>query len=171
MKRVSDTGYVGISFIHWEATSSAKSSTKTLPLLLVHGFDSLALKYCRLGPQLASLGADVYCVDLLEFGYAQLNAVNSFSAKANVEALKGCWEADGNNGKVVVGGASLGGAATIEFAAQNLCKTDTDNEDGEESTTSGFVRCTVLINAQGFVDGIGPRSFLPAPPAPAGITS
>mmetsp|Transcript_6498 Transcript_6498/g.14179 ORF Transcript_6498/g.14179 Transcript_6498/m.14179 type:complete len:409 (+) Transcript_6498:98-1324(+) len=166
---VSDTGYVGISFIHWEASPSAKTAnkTKTLPLLLVHGFDSSALEYRRLGPQLAALGIDVYCVDLLGWGYTQLDAVNSFSAKAKVEALKGFWEAVGNNGEVVVGGASLGGAATIEFAAQNLCKIEV-TEDGEE-TSSGFVRGTVLIDAQGFVDGIGPMSFLPAPLARAGI--
>mmetsp|Transcript_27508 Transcript_27508/g.50078 ORF Transcript_27508/g.50078 Transcript_27508/m.50078 type:complete len:412 (-) Transcript_27508:96-1331(-) len=163
---VSDTGYVGISFIRWEASPSAKSA-KTLPLLLVHGFDSSALEYRRLGPQLASLGIDVYCVDLLGWGYTQLDEVNSFSAKAKVEALKGFWESVGDNGEVVVGGASLGGAATIEFAAQNLCRTETD-EDGEE-TSSGFVRGTVLIDAQGFVDGIGPMSFLPAPLARAGI--
>ncbi|EED88029.1 hypothetical protein THAPSDRAFT_38512, partial [Thalassiosira pseudonana CCMP1335] len=131
-----------------------KRKENTLPLLLVHGFDSSALEYRRLGPQLAKLGVDVYCVDLLGWGYTQLDDVNSFSAKAKVEALKGFWKTVGSNGEVVVGGASLGGAATIEFAAENF---------------EGFVRGTVLIDAQGFVDGIGPMSFLPAPLARAGI--
>ena len=154
-KEVTDTGYVGVSYINWKA----EKKTNTLPLLLVHGFDSSALEYRRLGPQLAKLGIDVYCVDLLGWGYTQLEDVKSFSAQAKVDALKGFWKTVGNDGDVVVGGASLGGAATIEFASANLV----DNEEG------GFVRGTVLIDAQGFVDGIGPMSFLPAPLARAGI--
>lgn len=172
-KDVSDTGYVGISFIHWQADASAAAKKKnTLPLMLVHGFDSSALEYRRLGPQLAALGVDVYCVDLLGWGYTQLDGVNSFSAKAKVEALKGFWETVGNNGEVVVGGASLGGAAVIEFAAENLVKqvvVSNDDSNDDEEAVEGFVRGTVLIDAQGFVDGIGPMSFLPAPLARAGI--
>mmetsp|Transcript_28996 Transcript_28996/g.53538 ORF Transcript_28996/g.53538 Transcript_28996/m.53538 type:complete len:413 (-) Transcript_28996:24-1262(-) len=168
---VSDSGYVGISFIHWQAEASAKKkSATTLPLLLVHGFDSSALEYRRLGPQLAALGIDVYCVDLLGWGYTQLDSVNSFSAKAKVEALKGFWQTVGGNREVVVGGASLGGAAVIEFAAENLYKMKNDgDEEDDDGSEEGFVRGTVLIDAQGFVDGIGPMSFLPAPLARAGI--
>lgn len=167
-KEVSDTGYVGISFIHFQAEKKSNNNNqKTLPLLLVHGFDSSALEYRRLGPQLAKLGVDVYCVDLLGWGYTQLDDVNSFSAKAKVEALKGFWQTVGGNGEVVVGGASLGGAAVIEFAAQNLSSVNKDEDSTEDD--QGFVRGTVLIDAQGFVDGIGPMSFLPAPLARAGI--
>jgi pimeloyl-ACP methyl ester carboxylesterase len=165
---VSDTGFVGISFIHFEAQKSASNSNKkTLPLLLVHGFDSSALEYRRLGPQLAAMGVDVYAVDLLGWGYTQLENVKSFSAAAKVEALQGFWNTVGGSGEVVVGGASLGGAATIEFAAKNLYKEAVSDDDSDN--TEGFVRGTVLIDAQGFVDGIGPMSFLPAPLARAGI--
>jgi len=111
-KEVTDTGYVGVSYIHFKA----EKKTNTLPLLLVHGFDSSALEYRRLGPQLAKLGIDVYCVDLLGWGYTQLEDVNSFSAQSKVDALKGFWKTVGNDGDVVVGGASLGGAATIEVS-------------------------------------------------------
>lgn len=165
-KEVSDTGFVGISYIHWPGNAEKKkaSKEKTLPLLLVHGFDSSALEYRRLGPQLSNLGVDVYCVDLLGWGYSQLESVNSFSASAKVEALKGFWNIMGNDGEVVVGGASLGGAAVIEFASENLYKSSSGEEKSE-----GFVRGCVLIDAQGFVDGIGPMSFLPAPVARLGI--
>jgi len=171
---VSDTGFVGISFIHFEAQKlSSSSNKKTLPLLLVHGFDSSALEYRRLGPQLAAMGVDVYAVDLLGWGYTQLENVKSFSAAAKVEALQGFWNTVGGSGEVVVGGASLGGAATIEFAAKNLYKevseNDSENNNNNNNNTEGFVRGTVLIDAQGFVDGIGPMSFLPAPLARAGI--
>ena len=111
-KDVTDTGYVGVSYIHFKA----EKKTNTLPLLLVHGFDSSALEYRRLGPQLAKLGIDVYCVDLLGWGYTQLEDVKSFSAQSKVDALKGFWKTVGNDGDVVVGGASLGGAATIEVS-------------------------------------------------------
>lgn len=170
---VSDTGFVGISFIHFEAQTTNKNAKKSsLPLLLVHGFDSSALEYRRLGPQLASMGIDVYAVDLLGWGYTQLEDVKSFSAAAKVEALQGFWKTVGGNGELVVGGASLGGAAVIEFAAKNLYKevaSSDDNNNSSNSSSEGFVRGTVLIDAQGFVDGIGPMGFLPAPLARAGI--
>ena len=169
-KEVSDTGYVGISFIHWQAEKKNTTRNKNvLPLLLVHGFDSSSLEYRRLGPKLASLGIDVYCVDLLGWGYTQLGdaSVKSYSANAKVEALSGFWKVVGNNDEVVVGGASLGGAAVIEFAAENIVRGSRNNENDNDD--EGFVRGAVLIDAQGFVDGIGPMSFLPAPLARAGI--
>ena len=57
-KDVTDSGYVGISYINWQAEKKGVQGKKknTLPLLLVHGFDSSALEYRRLGPQLAKLG-------------------------------------------------------------------------------------------------------------------
>ena len=56
-KDVTDSGYVGISYINWQAEKNGVQGKKnTLPLLLVHGFDSSALEYRRLGPQLAKLG-------------------------------------------------------------------------------------------------------------------
>ena len=115
---------------------------------------------------LSSLGIDVYCVDLLGWGYTQLDpSVLSYSARAKVEALRGLWEVVGGNGEVVVGRASLGGAAVIEYAADVLQRGD-DNDYGDGGN---FVRGTVLLNAQGFVDGIGPMSYLPVPIARLGI--
>ncbi|KAL3783473.1 hypothetical protein ACHAW5_011120 [Stephanodiscus triporus] len=120
----------------------------------------------HLGPILSSLGIDVYCVDLLGWGYTQLDpSVLSYSARAKVEALRGLWEVVGGNGEVVVGGASLGGAAVIEYAADVLRR----GNDNDYGGGGDFVRGTVLIDAQGFVDGIGPMSYLPAPIARLGI--
>lgn len=138
---VSDSGMVGISYIYWEGDRKA-TRQKLCPVLLVHGFDSSSLEYRRLGPRLAALGVDVYCVDLLGWGYSQLENVKSFSARAKIDALKSFWQTVGNNEQVVIGGASLGGAAVIEVASQDL----------------SFVKGTILIDAQGFVDGIGPMS-------------
>jgi len=148
---VSDTETAGISYIHWKAEKT--SSSKTLPILLVHGFDSSCLEYRRMGPKLAALGIDTYAVDLLGWGYSQLTGVNSFSAQAKVEALTSFWKTVGGDSPVCVAGASLGGAAAIEFAA------------AEPDLVQGLV----LIDAQGFVDGVGPMASLPRPLAQAGV--
>jgi pimeloyl-ACP methyl ester carboxylesterase len=154
-KDVSESESVGISYVHWPSASG--KSKAGLPLVLVPGFDSSCLEYRRLGPKLAALGIDVYAVDLLGWGFTQLQDVASFSAQAKVEALTSFCrivsEQKNNNGGICIGGASLGGAAAIEVSAANpdLCKG------------------TVLIDAQGFVDGVGPMASLPVPLAKLGI--
>mmetsp|Transcript_11508 Transcript_11508/g.16273 ORF Transcript_11508/g.16273 Transcript_11508/m.16273 type:complete len:386 (-) Transcript_11508:448-1605(-) len=151
---VSENGKVGISYIHWSADPTAKKAKgSTLPLLMIHGFDSSCLEYRRLGPKLAELGIDTYAVDLLGWGYSQLEGVSSFSARAKVDALKGFWDTIGNGREVCIAGASLGGAAAIEFSASN----------------PDIVRGTVFIDAQGFVDGVGPMASLPKPLAYLGV--
>ena len=67
-----------------------------------------------------------------------------------------------------MGGASLGGAAVIEFASENLYR-PLKGEDKRVDGSKGFVRGTILIDAQGIVDGRGPMSFLPASLARVGI--
>jgi pimeloyl-ACP methyl ester carboxylesterase len=57
------------------------------------------------------------------------------------------------NRPIVLAGASLGGAAAIEFASRY-----------PEAVTR-----LVLIDAQGFIDGIGPMGMLPTPIAKAGV--
>ncbi|KAL3776594.1 hypothetical protein ACHAW5_009459 [Stephanodiscus triporus] len=97
---------------------------------------------------LSLLGIDVYCVDLLGWGYTQLNpSVLSYSARAKVETYvdSGRWW------------AGTGKWSTPPTSSN-------DYGDGGD-----FVRGTVLINAQGFVDGIGPMSYLPVPIARLGI--
>lgn len=151
---VSPSGSVGISYIHWPADpAAAKGKGKTLPVVLVHGFDSSCLEYRRLGPKLAAQGVDVYACDLLGWGYTQLDDVASFSAQAKVDALAGFWEVVGGNAPMCIGGASLGGAAAIEFSAANL----------------DVVKGAIFIDAQGFVDGVGPMASLPKPLARLGV--
>lgn len=148
---ISPSGSVGISYIHWPAEKPKKSS---LPVILVHGFDSSGLEYRRMGPKLAALGIDAYAVDILGWGYTQLDGVASFSANAKVEALKSFVETTfGPKGKFCIAGASLGGAAAIELAA------------AKQDECAGLI----LIDAQGFVDGVGPMAALPKPLAKLGV--
>jgi pimeloyl-ACP methyl ester carboxylesterase len=79
--------------------------------------------------------------------------VNSFSAAAKVEALQGFWNTVGKGSPVCVAGASLGGAAAIEFG----------------SASPEMVKGAIFIDAQGFVDGVGPMAALPKPLARLGV--
>ena len=137
---VSKNESVDISYIQWKPEEYGSSTAPgKLPLVLIHGFDSSCLEYRRLGPKLAALGIDVYAVDLLGWGFTQLQDVESFSATSKVEALKGFWDVVGDGKACAIAGASLGGAAAIEFAAS------------EASPASA----AIMIDAQGFVDGVG----------------
>jgi pimeloyl-ACP methyl ester carboxylesterase len=127
------------------------------PLILLHGFDSSGLEYRRLGPKLAQAGVDTYAVDVLGWGYTQIDEPGqSFSAQSKIEALQSFVQTLLTNikaDKFCVAGASLGGAAAIElaYASKDSC--------------AGLV----LIDAQGFVDGVGPMALLPKPLAQAGV--
>jgi Serine aminopeptidase, S33 len=160
-------GQVGISYAHWPAAQrSRKNSNKKVdcpPVFLIHGFDSSCLEYRRLGARLANCGIDTYAVDLLGWGFTQLDGVTSFSAQSKVEALNSFIDTilsqstgrkkNNNNIKFCIAGASLGGAAAIEVAVQN-------------PACSGLI----LLDAQGFVDGVGPMAALPTPLAKLGVS-
>lgn len=147
---ISKSGKVNISYIHWPAEKTGPSKKQTLPLLLVHGFDSSCLEFRRLGPELSKLGVDVYAVDLLGWGFSSMEGVTDFSADAKMEALRNFWTTLKPDSEVCIGGASLGGASAIEFASSS---------SGTDS--SSLAKACVLLDAQGFTDGIGPPSLLP----------
>jgi pimeloyl-ACP methyl ester carboxylesterase len=159
---VSPSGTAAISFIHWPAVGTSKAS---VPLLLIHGFDSSCLEFRRLGPKLSALGIDTYAVDLLGWGFTQLNSKNdsqenkisSYSAQAKLDALVGFWNAVGDGRPFCIGGASLGGAAAIEISTMMNDK------------MKDLVQGLILIDAQGFVDGVGPMATLPGPIASLGV--
>ena len=147
---VSPSKTVGISYVHWPAEGKKISN---LPLMLLHGFDSSCLEYRRLGSKLASRGIDTYAVDLLGWGFTQLEGVASFSAASKVEALESFAKTVLNGAPFAVAGASLGGASAIELASAN----------------PGLCAALILIDAQGFVDGVGPMASLPKPIAQLGV--
>jgi pimeloyl-ACP methyl ester carboxylesterase len=171
---ISPSGSVGISYIHWPAATTTRK--KAPSLILLHGFDSSGLEYRRLGPQLAERGIDAYAVDILGWGFTQLSDVSSFSANSKVEALKSFVQTLlGPSTPFVVAGASLGGAAAIELAAALSKNRDDDDYDDtfktSSSSSSSSSPCVglILIDAQGFVDGVGPMASLPKPLAKIGV--
>lgn len=143
------SGTVGISYSCWKANRPFGRPAPAI--ILLHGFDSSNLEFRRLGSRLAERGIDAYAVDILGWGYTQLEGVTDFSATAKVEALQSFLQSI-NVDNFCIAGASLGGAAAIETAVRN-------------SACKGLI----LMDAQGFVDGIGPMSMLPKPLANLGV--
>lgn len=177
-KEIAQSGSVGISYIHWPASKKMKRKcVNTPPLILLHGFDSSCLEYRRIGPELAEQGIDTYAVDILGWGFTQLDDVTSFSADAKIQALKSFVKSKfGSSGSFCVAGASLGGAAAIELAAalsthDSSNDNDDDNDKKQNKYEDDIPACAglILIDAQGFVDGVGPMALLPKPLAKIGV--
>ncbi|MEI6443294.1 MAG: alpha/beta hydrolase [Nostocales cyanobacterium ELA583] len=83
------------------------------PILLIHGFDSSVLEYRRLLPLLAEKNK-VWAVDLLGFGFTDRLPEIAYSAEAIKTHLYSFWQTLINQPVILVG-ASMGGAAAIDF--------------------------------------------------------
>ncbi|WP_338038210.1 alpha/beta hydrolase [Neosynechococcus sphagnicola] len=84
------------------------------PLLLLHGFDSSVLEFRRLFPLLAC-EQETWALDLLGFGFTERPPSLSFNPEAIKAHLYGFWQALIQRPMTLVG-ASMGGAAAIDFA-------------------------------------------------------
>eukprot|EP00640_Fibrocapsa_japonica_P000062 CAMPEP_0113943638 /NCGR_PEP_ID=MMETSP1339-20121228/26945_1 /TAXON_ID=94617 /ORGANISM="Fibrocapsa japonica" /LENGTH=376 /DNA_ID=CAMNT_0000948575 /DNA_START=45 /DNA_END=1175 /DNA_ORIENTATION=- /assembly_acc=CAM_ASM_000762 len=127
--------------------------TDVPPVVLLHGFDSSQLEFRRLMPQLEEMGVEAYALDILGCGFGQYLDIKEFSARAKRSALKAFCDTVLGGRPICVVGASLGGAAAIDFAFHH-----------PDSVSS-----MVLIDGQGFIDGTGPGAVLPGPLARLGI--
>jgi pimeloyl-ACP methyl ester carboxylesterase len=83
------------------------------PILLIHGFDSSVLEYRRLLPLLAEKNA-VWAVDLLGFGFTDRLPGIAYSSVTIKNHLYSFWQTLINQPVILVG-ASMGGAAAIDF--------------------------------------------------------
>lgn len=84
------------------------------PILLLHGFDSSVLEFRRLLPLLAEQ-QESWIVDLLGFGFTDRPAGVPFTPDAIKTHLYHFWKATIAQPVILVG-ASMGGAAAIDFA-------------------------------------------------------
>ncbi len=84
------------------------------PFLLVHGFDSSVLEYRRLLPLLAAQN-ETWAVDLLGFGFSDRPYGIKFNPN-NIKTHLYCFWKSLINQPVILVGASMGGAAAIDFA-------------------------------------------------------
>lgn len=109
------------------------------PLLFLHGFDSNLLEFRRLAAELETRGVEAYFVDSLGWGFTEKpppSARLRYSPKCKRDHLLAWKRAVVGERAVVVAGASIGGAAAIDFAL----------ECPEE------VAGLVLIDAQAYLD-------------------
>lgn len=115
------------------------------PFLLLHGFDSSVLEYRRLLPLLAAQN-ETWTVDLLGFGFTDRFSELKYHPKDIRTHLYSFWEALINKPVILVG-ASMGGAAAIDFTL----------------TYPEIVEKLVLIDSAGLTGG-SPISKLMFPP-------
>jgi pimeloyl-ACP methyl ester carboxylesterase len=84
------------------------------PVLLLHGFDSSVMEFRRLLPLLTGR-TQTWAVDLLGFGFTERSEGLEISTRTIQEHLYAFWKAMIQRPVVLVG-ASMGGAAAIDFA-------------------------------------------------------
>lgn len=116
--------------------------------VLLHGFDSSSLEFRRFHPLLSALGSDVYAVDLAGWGFTDagfagspLKQLGPAQKRAHLRAF--LQDVVGKPATLL--GTSLGGTVALDYAVNH-------GEDLER---------LVLIDAQGFIDGIGPLASMP----------
>lgn len=135
------SGSVSTSALFASFFSTKSSVKKPAPFVLLHGFDSSALEYRRLAPLLAET-RDVYVPDILGWGFSSHDGVQNFTPEAKMSHLKSFIQTVVGQPCVIVG-ASLGGALAITLAVES----------------PELVDKVVLIDAQGFIDGEGPKDI------------
>lgn len=148
MERTIDTAFVGPEV--WPASPADPDAT---PLLMIPSFDSSVLEYRRLYPLLAKL-RPTYAMDTVGWGFTDASFVaDTWKATRTAVALGPLQKREHLHAfhrqkigrPAVIVGTSIGGATALDFALNHP-------ED---------VAALVLIDAQGFIDGIGPMSNLP----------
>jgi pimeloyl-ACP methyl ester carboxylesterase len=99
---------------HEIATSYVRLGSGGTPILLLHGFDSSVMEWRRLQP-LLGLRCETWAMDLLGFGFTERAMGLSFNPASICEHLHSFWQKMIQRPMVLVG-ASMGGAAAIDFA-------------------------------------------------------
>ncbi len=116
-----------------------------IPILLIHGFDSSVFEFRRLLPKL-SPECETWAVDILGFGFTERITSIKYSPKTIKTHLYQFWKTLINQPVILVG-ASMGGAAAIDFTL----------------TYPKVVQQLVLIDSAGIAGG-SPLTKLMFPP-------
>lgn len=95
------------------ATTYVHQGKDGTPILFIHGFDSSLLEFRRLIPLLAK-EQSTWGVDLLGFGFSQRNLDIPLNPENIKTHLYHFWKTSINE-PVILAGASMGGAAAIDF--------------------------------------------------------
>lgn len=127
------------------ATAYVHQGSGTPPIVLLHGFDSSVFEFRRLLPLLAHQ-RETWAIDLLGFGFTDRPVDVPFTPDAIKSHLYHVWETLIGQPVVLVG-ASMGGAAAIDFTL----------------THPKAVAQLVLIDSAGFASGSNLGRFLVPP--------
>ena len=130
------------AYVHF-APRASSPSPGTVPILLLHGFDSSLLEFRRLLPLLAGSG-DVWAIDLFGSGFTEHPAaipVNPGLIRQHLLSIVETWIGE----PIVLAGASLGGAVAVDFALHH----------------PNWVRSLALIDSVGFSGSFPVGQFLP----------
>ncbi|XP_008791309.2 monoacylglycerol lipase ABHD6 isoform X2 [Phoenix dactylifera] len=122
------------------------------PIVLLHGFDSSCLEWRYTLPLLEDAGLETWAVDILGWGFSDLEMLPPSNVAAKREHLFQLWRLYIKRPMVLVG-PSLGAAVAIDFAA---------NHPEEVSKL-------VLIDASVYAEGTGTMTKLPRALAYAGV--
>ncbi|KAJ0973978.1 hypothetical protein J5N97_015943 [Dioscorea zingiberensis] len=123
------------------------------PIVLLHGFDSSCLEWRYTYPLLENAGLETWAVDVLGWGFSDLEPLPACSVGAKREHLYQLWRSYIDRPMVLVG-PSLGAAVAIDFAANY-----------PEAVTK-----LVLIDASIYAKGTGNMSTLPRVVAYTGVS-
>jgi pimeloyl-ACP methyl ester carboxylesterase len=127
------------------ATAYVQQGTSNPPILLLHGFDSSVFEFRRLLPLLAPQH-QTWAIDLLGFGFTERSPNLPFDPIAIKTHLYYTWKTLIGQPVILVG-ASMGGAAAIDFAL----------------TYPDAVQQLVLIDSAGFAAAPAIGKFLIPP--------
>ncbi len=117
-------------------TSYVQQGQGGTPILLLHGFDSSVMEFRRLLPQLAR-SHETWAVDLLGFGFTERREDIPYSPDAIRKHLYRFWKTALQRPVILVG-ASMGGAAVLDFAL----------------SYPECVEKVVLMDSAGFTNGV-----------------
>ncbi|XP_058070397.1 alpha/beta hydrolase domain-containing protein VTE7 isoform X1 [Magnolia sinica] len=127
--------------------------SKRKPLVLLHGFDSSCLEWRYTYPLLEDAGLETWAVDILGWGFSDLERLPSCDVASKREHLYQLWKSYIKKPMVLVG-PSLGSAVAIDFAFNY----------------SEAVEKLVLIDASVYAEGTGNMKTLPKIVAYAGVS-
>ncbi|CAI0390760.1 unnamed protein product [Linum tenue] len=132
--------------------SSTQSRATTSPMVLLHGFDSSCLEWRYALPQLEEAGLEAWAVDVLGWGFSDLEKLPPCNVQTKREHLHQLWKTYIRRPIILVG-PSLGAAIAIDFAVQY----------------PEAVEKLVLIDASVYAEGTGGMATLPRTVAYAGV--
>jgi pimeloyl-ACP methyl ester carboxylesterase len=146
---VPSLGLVKTAYVHTPYSGPKVGDASPPAFVLLHGFDSSMLEFRRFIPKLAESVGDVYAVDLAGWGFSDCGFGERSDIALGPEQKRDHLQKfieDVVGRPVTLLGTSLGGSVAIDFASEY------QNE---------WVDRLVLVDAQGFIDGIGPMSSMP----------